>query len=310
MAVYGSVGAEELYHYGILHKSGRYPYGSGQEPYQDNPAKRRLNKDESRKKAKESVSQNASKTKSSKQSPATTDKISMHAKDSGKKIQKNADGSSTIPKGYVFNRIGRSEIDPNKAGSLYVSSGKNDAIRYMSYMGPTLMRDILGVSSQSIQHISVKEPLKMASEEQTTRIMANALLKDSDLLKSFNESFYVMATTNNYDKKVSNKDLENALKDPKSDGAKKIAYGVGAFLGNGEMAENAKKVYKDFLDAGYDAIPDIYDRMTGTSESAMIITNPSKLKIDSYEVLTRDMTKKAKRYVKKIGKLPMSQVLK
>ncbi len=47
MAVYG----DELYHYGIPRKSGRYPYGSGQEPYQDDPKKRRLNKDESALKA-------------------------------------------------------------------------------------------------------------------------------------------------------------------------------------------------------------------------------------------------------------------
>lgn len=38
MAVYGPMGAEELYHYGIPRKSGRYPYGSGKEPYQSNPA--------------------------------------------------------------------------------------------------------------------------------------------------------------------------------------------------------------------------------------------------------------------------------
>ena len=51
MAVYSSVSSEELYHYGIPRKSGRYPYGSGREPYQDNPKKRRLNKDESAPKA-------------------------------------------------------------------------------------------------------------------------------------------------------------------------------------------------------------------------------------------------------------------
>lgn len=50
MAVYG----DELYHYGVPRKSGRYPYGSGKEPYQSNPQKRRLNKDESAPKAKPS----------------------------------------------------------------------------------------------------------------------------------------------------------------------------------------------------------------------------------------------------------------
>lgn len=34
MAVYGPPGNEELYHYGIKRRSGRYPYGSGENPYQ------------------------------------------------------------------------------------------------------------------------------------------------------------------------------------------------------------------------------------------------------------------------------------
>lgn len=51
MAVYGPVGSEELYHYGVPRKSGRYPYGSGKEPYQNDPKKRRFNKNESAPKA-------------------------------------------------------------------------------------------------------------------------------------------------------------------------------------------------------------------------------------------------------------------
>ena len=38
MAVYGPENNEELYHYGIKRKSGRYPWGSGKKPYQSNPA--------------------------------------------------------------------------------------------------------------------------------------------------------------------------------------------------------------------------------------------------------------------------------
>lgn len=47
MAVYG----DELYHIGKPMRSGRYPYGSGKEPYQSDPRKRRLYKDESAPKA-------------------------------------------------------------------------------------------------------------------------------------------------------------------------------------------------------------------------------------------------------------------
>lgn len=38
MAVYGPENNEELYHIGVKHRSGRYPWGSGKEPYQSNPA--------------------------------------------------------------------------------------------------------------------------------------------------------------------------------------------------------------------------------------------------------------------------------
>ena len=62
MAVYG----DELYHYGVPRKSGRYPYGSGKEPYQDNPKKRRLNKDESAPKAKPSSKGSTQKSSSKK----------------------------------------------------------------------------------------------------------------------------------------------------------------------------------------------------------------------------------------------------
>ena len=66
MAVYGPINAEELYHYGIPRKSGRYPYGSGREPYQDDPKKRRLNKDESAPKATSNTRVSAQKNSSKK----------------------------------------------------------------------------------------------------------------------------------------------------------------------------------------------------------------------------------------------------
>lgn len=44
MSVYGPPGNEELYHYGIPKKSGRYPYGSGENPYQGEPGKQKARK--------------------------------------------------------------------------------------------------------------------------------------------------------------------------------------------------------------------------------------------------------------------------
>lgn len=44
MSVYGPPGNEELYQYGIPKKSGRYPYGSGKNPYQGEPGKQKPRK--------------------------------------------------------------------------------------------------------------------------------------------------------------------------------------------------------------------------------------------------------------------------
>lgn len=44
MAVYGPPGNEELYHYGIKRRSGRYPFGSGENPYQSAPSMQKKRK--------------------------------------------------------------------------------------------------------------------------------------------------------------------------------------------------------------------------------------------------------------------------
>lgn len=85
-----------------------------------------------------------------------------YAKESNKKIKTNSDGSSTIPKGFVFNRVGKQSMDVNESGGLYVSYGKEDASRYIRALGPTPFGKLLKTSSDTVQHISVKKRTKDA----------------------------------------------------------------------------------------------------------------------------------------------------
>lgn len=85
---------------------------------------------------------------------------------------------------------------------------------------------------------------------------------------------------------------------------------MSSMLGDGNMASEAKDVYKHFRDKGYDAIPDIHDRLSGTSETAMIVINPDKLQVTSSTVITKDVMKEAKEYVKSLEKLPVSELIK
>lgn len=219
----------------------------------------------------------------------------------------NKDGSKTIPKGFKFNRVGQSELDVNDSGGLYVSYGKDDAARYIKNLGPTKLNKLLGVSSSTVQHISVKDTLKMPSDNEVVKETANLLLSNKKLLNSFNDSIYSMTVN---DSGVSSKELYNSLSNPNNDKSVKIAYSVSSFLGDPKYASESKILYEHFREKGYDAIPDLHDRLSGTSKTAMIIINPNKVEMTSKTMITKDVLKAGKQHVKSIEKLKINDLIK
>lgn len=232
-----------------------------------------------------------------------------YAEESNKTIKTNRDGSKTIPSGFVFNRVGKSSMDVNQSGALYVSYGKEDAARYIKCLGPTLIGKLLGTAGETVQHISTKENLKMPSDSETAKETAELLLTDKKLFETFKDSFYSSAVTGDLSKDVSIKDLENALKDPSGKDGQKLAYAVSSFLGDANYASESKAVYQHFRNNGYDAIPDIHDILSGTSKTAMIVINPNKVKIISTTTITKDVMKAGKKYVKSLDKLKVSDLI-
>lgn len=233
-----------------------------------------------------------------------------YAEESNKKIQRNKDGSSTIPAGFKFNRVGKASLDINKSGGLYVSYGKEDAARYVKSLGPTTVGKLLGQYGEAVQHITVKKSLKMPSNTQTAKETAELLLSNENLLKRFNESIYSFVTTGDFDKNVTKDDLYRSLKDPNSKSAQKLSYGVSSFLGDENYADDSKIVYEHFRNKGYDAIPDIHDLLSGTSKTAMIVINPNKVEVTSVTMISKDVMKSAKSYVKTLEKLKVSDLIK
>lgn len=233
-----------------------------------------------------------------------------YAEESNKKIQRNKDGSSTIPAGFKFNRVGKASLDINKSGGLYVSYGKEDAARYVKSLGPTTVGKLLGQYGEAVQHITVKKALKMPSNTQTAKETAELLLSNENLLKRFNESIYSFVTTGDFDKNVTKDDLYRSLKDPNSKSAQKLSYGVSSFLGDENYADDSKIVYEHFRNKGYDAIPDVHDLLSGTSKTAMIVINPNKVEVTSVTIISKDVMKSAKSYVKTLEKLKVSDLIK
>ena len=229
-------------------------------------------------------------------------------KESNKTIKTNRDGSQTVPKGFVFNRVGQNDLDINAAGALYVSHGKADAARYVKALGPTMIGKLMGQYGTTVQHLTVKSDLKMPSEETLVKGSAKTLLDPKSLTK-FNDSLYSMMATGQVENaEVTPDDVNRAIKNPKALESRRLAYGVSQCLANGEFTQEAKRTYDYFRKEGYDAIPDMADRNTGTSETAMIVINPNKVEMKSKTLITKDVMKAGKRYVKEAGKLKVSEL--
>lgn len=138
MAVYGPIGFEELYHYGIPRKSGRYPYGSGKEPYQDDPKKRRLNKDESAPKATsrrpESIWAKRRKTQAEKKAAkdreakkAAAEKPQSKAKSMSDEELKRAIARMNLEQEYL-SKISASSATKNGKSFMKIFAEKTDSI--------------------------------------------------------------------------------------------------------------------------------------------------------------------------------------
>ena len=100
------------------------------------------------------------------------------------------------------------------------------------------------------------------------------------------------------------------MDNPADKKSKKVAYAVNSLLGDPNYSDFAQEYYSTLRKIGYDAIPDLHDQYSGTSNTAIVVINPNKLKITSTTSITKDTMKSAKAYVKKLEKLKVSDVLK
>ena len=233
----------------------------------------------------------------------TTAGKNRYAEISDKKIITNSDGSKTYPKGYVFNRVGQSTLDINSSGALYVSSGKQDAARYVKSLGPTLIGKLMGQYGTTVQHITSSSNLKVPSDDQVSSEVIKLLSSNKKLRESVNDSIYAMVLDKDITDSYLNKS-KNSLKD-----SAKLSYVVSSLLADPQYVSESKIVYDHFRKLGYDAIPDSHDIMSGTSETAMIIINPSKVNMTSSTAITKDVMKEAKSYVKTLDKLKVSELI-
>ena len=231
-------------------------------------------------------------------------------KESKVKMITNKDGSKTIPKNFMFNRVGQDHLDINSSGGLYVSHGKKDAARYVKALGPSTLRKLTGLAGTNVQHIKVIGSIKVPSEDQYIQSTNKLLLQNKDIVKSLNDSVHSITYTGDIEKSITMIDVEKAVKNPNNKDSKKLAYAVSSMLGDPDYKKETQKMYEGYKKDGFDAIPDIHDRYDGTSQTATIIINTSKVEVDSMTKINRDIYKSGKQYVKKMEKLKVNDIMK
>lgn len=212
---------------------------------------------------------------------------------------------STRKKRYY--RVGKATKDINPSGALYVSATKPDAARYTKALGPRLMGKLMGTYGTHVQTLSNRKNIKQASPKNFISETGTFLKKNQNILNKFNDSVYGYAFHKG--NKINSRNIDEMIKNPNSKSSKQLGYFVSSFLGNPDYKREAASLYDHFKSKGYDAIPDLYDRYAGTSKTATIVINPGKLRVDDNLEITSEIYNKTKRYVNKMGKLPVSKAL-
>ena len=150
----------------------------------------------------------------------------------------------------------------------------------------------------------------MPSDTELAKQTANILLSNEKLFNQFNNSLYSSAYTGELGKRITKQDLKKALQNAAGKEGQRLSYSVNTFFGDPNYAKETKMIYEHFRRSGYDALPDVHDRLSGTSKTAMIIINPDKVEVTSTTHITKDVMKLAKKYVKNAEKLPISDIIK
>lgn len=230
-------------------------------------------------------------------------KVAEVGRPSHKKEIKNADGSTTYPKGFIFNRYGQAKLDVNRTGGLYVTNGIDDAARYMEEFGGTKLSSLFNsFKRQHVQHIKATEDLKVPSREQLAKMTAEYLL---DFQSTYEKPKWYQfkkqveeQSTWRVPPSLEEKDLKAVIDNPGSEQAEHLVWRVSNPLG--VSPEYAKGYYNWIKKSGYDAIMDYNDIDSGLGRTPMIILNTGKIKQYDVTFLNRDLIKVGKKYAGKL----------
>lgn len=225
----------DLYHYGMPRRSGRYPWGSGDRPYQRNNI---------------SIPSNKIVEKSIKKRTDLAKYLGLNPDENEvkNKTSLNLDEKTYIKKGEKVQHITGVDIKELKKSQMYITSEKEDNKLYEAFLGANLKK--LGYTPMKAI-LTLKEDLKAPSANEQYDIFRNMLEKDSKKIYDSLSKYLV-------DKKKFSSS-EEALNDLKTRNIKDLYI---EFTNSFEASGIAQgDFYKELKKRGYNAVLDEHDRL-------------------------------------------------
>lgn len=237
--------SDEIYHYGIKRRSGRYPYGSGNRPYQ------RMSFDEKRQQSKRNVRKNVP--------------IRSSEEYQGEKFYKDLSKERLIKRGSVCYRFTSNENERNE-GSTFVVFDAKGIQREGEWFSESLGYKCI------VTKYKTKKDLKIPSASKMTTTLIEEMMKNQDSLNKYvkeyeERSWVTPEKIKNQIITDPNKTLVDVYRSVFRSSSKNI----------GELGD---KIHEKLKKEGYDAVPDLHDLRNDTESPLFIFDRSSSITKD------------------------------
>lgn len=215
----------ELYHYGMPRRSGRYPYGSGSRPFQS-LTKMQIKGINKKKELAKSVGRKLTKKEA---------------------MSKNEDDQNglTMKKGQKVQHITGVEFKKLRKGQLYVTADEYDNVLYEAFLSLNLKNKGYNPAKVSL---TLKEDLNVPSAKQQREIFDNLVKQHGESIESDIKDW------------LSSKGKNTSLKDAKNDPEK--LYDL--FMNSLEKPSDSQGIfYSELKSLGFNGVLDEHD-ITGS----------------------------------------------
>lgn len=248
----------QLYHYGMPRRSGRYPWGSGARPYQGSSF------NDIKRIAKSNIKKDAY--------VRGYEEGGVSSKD---KFYEDLSHDRVIKKNSIAYRTSSVKKETNSGGT-YVSFDDNSVFNYASWVS-------VDGSKGYVTKYKLKKDVKVPSVQKMCEILIDSIMENSE---TYNKSLDEYMTRRGLESLEKRKEISTKIIDNPNEALVNMysSFLKGSSKSSGVLGD---KIHRKLRDAGYDAVPDLNDVSKNYRTSLFVFDRSNVLE----EVSKRDLSK-------------------